>query len=507
MKTIISNTIVLLVFLASTLNTKAQTKEDWLKRESIINIENETINKIELKLKSVDETTLLLDSILEISYYDDFNSSHYYNKYFKYDKNGLLIEKTKLSSCLYCATGGNGKTKYEYYDDGKRIISIIYKLNLNTSEWHKFAKQEHVYDLNGRLLSHTGMSLDTDSGFVDASKTEYTYNKNGEQTSKVKYDWDNNLNDWIFTSKLEWEFENDERLVEYGVYEYDLDSNFWNPIRVTNYLYDKRGYDSVRFEPRYREGTFYDYKKIEFAFDSVGNEIESASYLKENGIWKGSDKTKKMYDEKGNQTVLEYSSWSETNSNWLNQEKTEWFFSNNNQSVLEISYRWEDDDDVWVNRDKIAREFNANNQLITLIVFRWDKTLNNWYNRRKTINNYDVYGNILQEVIYNWYNNSWTDQDVKDYYYSLLSTNNSPIYLNTENIAIYPNPANETFTIESSNSEISYCKLYNSTGKWIKTLIIENGINTYNISALKSGLYFIHLQNEDGIIVKKLVVN
>jgi len=90
---------------------------------------------------------------------------------------------------------------------------------------------------------------------------------------------------------------------------------------------------------------------------------------------------------------------------------------------------------------------------------------------------------------------------------TVVTNLNAPNHSSIDHIAIYPYPANETFTIESSNSEISYCKLYNSTGKWIKTLIIENGINTYNISALKSGLYFIHLQNEDGIIVKKLVVN
>ncbi len=87
-----------------------------------------------------------------------------------------------------------------------------------------------------------------------------------------------------------------------------------------------------------------------------------------------------------------------------------------------------------------------------------------------------------------------------------VTTNiNDPRYKSIDNIAIYPNPTNETFTIESANHKVVTCQLYNSTGKLLKTLVGENGINTFNISGLKSGIYFIQFQEKGKTIVQKLV--
>ena len=41
----------------------------------------------------------------------------------------------------------------------------------------------------------------------------------------------------------------------------------------------------------------------------------------------------------------------------------------------------------------------------------------------------------------------------------------------------------------------------------VKNLIIKQGINTYNISELKSGVYFIQIPQKERTVVKKLVKN
>ena len=72
-------------------------------------------------------------------------------------------------------------------------------------------------------------------------------------------------------------------------------------------------------------------------------------------------------------------------------------------------------------------------------------------------------------------------------------------------LKIYPNPANETFTIETQNPETTFVKLLDSTGRLIKTFTLENGTNTYNISELESGVYFIQIPQKEGMMVEKLV--
>ncbi len=50
-------------------------------------------------------------------------------------------------------------------------------------------------------------------------------------------------------------------------------------------------------------------------------------------------------------------------------------------------------------------------------------------------------------------------------------------------------------------------KLYNSNGALIKNLKIEQGVNTYNISGFKSGVYFIQIPQKEGMVVRKLIKN
>lgn len=109
------------------------------------------------------------------------------------------------------------------------------------------------------------------------------------------------------------------------------------------------------------------------------------------------------------------------------------------------------------------------------------------YNMDSIVNNVSKYIEIL----------------IKEVTTNIKARNNGSFF----NIQIYPNPANETFTIESANPEVAVCQLFNSTGKLLKTLHLENSINTYNISDLKNGIYFIRIPQKETIVVRKLVKN
>ncbi len=78
-----------------------------------------------------------------------------------------------------------------------------------------------------------------------------------------------------------------------------------------------------------------------------------------------------------------------------------------------------------------------------------------------------------------------------------------------ELIEIYPNPANDNFTVASnSNSNISYSYLIDYTGKHydlIPTLI--NGKPTFNIKTVPNGLYYFFMSNNSGkIFFSKLLI-
>jgi hypothetical protein len=83
---------------------------------------------------------------------------------------------------------------------------------------------------------------------------------------------------------------------------------------------------------------------------------------------------------------------------------------------------------------------------------------------------------------------------------STLSVNNES--LDTNSIAIYPNPVTSTFSINTKNNTLfKGVKLYDVTGK--KVLNSEN--STLDISALSKGIYILSIEYDNTIISKKII--
>lgn len=74
------------------------------------------------------------------------------------------------------------------------------------------------------------------------------------------------------------------------------------------------------------------------------------------------------------------------------------------------------------------------------------------------------------------------------------------------NIGIYPNPAQDNFIIETSDSRILEISIYTISGKLIHSNQVNNQSVEINTSAFKSGLYLISVQTENGLVYKKLAV-
>lgn len=80
------------------------------------------------------------------------------------------------------------------------------------------------------------------------------------------------------------------------------------------------------------------------------------------------------------------------------------------------------------------------------------------------------------------------------------------LYPETE-IAIYPNPASNQFTIEGKGVETSEIKIYNQLGQTIQMpLSKEAGKVSVNSSHVVPGIYFVIIQSENGEMSTRKVV-
>lgn len=70
---------------------------------------------------------------------------------------------------------------------------------------------------------------------------------------------------------------------------------------------------------------------------------------------------------------------------------------------------------------------------------------------------------------------------------------------------LYPNPAQNSFTIRSSTDEKQTLSLYDITGKQILSQNIT-GTTTIDVNSLENGIYFVQLKNNVGISTQKIIV-
>jgi hypothetical protein len=86
--------------------------------------------------------------------------------------------------------------------------------------------------------------------------------------------------------------------------------------------------------------------------------------------------------------------------------------------------------------------------------------------------------------------------------YTAGFTDNHP----QDNLKIFPNPANNHVTIQLSRTISSSIEIIDATGRIVLTLESVGENFTIDISELNAGIYFIRVRCEEGIFVKKFVI-
>ena len=72
---------------------------------------------------------------------------------------------------------------------------------------------------------------------------------------------------------------------------------------------------------------------------------------------------------------------------------------------------------------------------------------------------------------------------------------------NDNEIYLYPNPANDYISISSTNN-LRHCELYSTTGRFLKKFTDQS---TFNLSKYPSGSYFMRIQMDDRVLIRKII--
>ena len=133
--------------------------------------------------------------------------------------------------------------------------------------------------------------------------------------------------------------------------------------------------------------------------------------------------------------------------------------------------------------------------------YLWDFGDNNISSEENPMHNYEDYGSYIITLTASNLCGEVTFID------SVLFTNTYQIGID-ENIFVYPNPNKGIFKIDWSetNQVISSIKIYNTIGQTIKTFKTDSeGQIKIDLHKEAAGVYYVELQSEKGLILKRVI--
>jgi len=109
------------------------------------------------------------------------------------------------------------------------------------------------------------------------------------------------------------------------------------------------------------------------------------------------------------------------------------------------------------------------------------------------------------DTIYGWVRLNVTPPMVvvKDYAWSVYSTNTGIPEIKPF-INIYPNPADDVFTVQANSDATLY--LFNCTGQEIFSKILQQGSNKVDIKGILSGLYIVKILSRNFTVTEKIII-
>jgi len=323
---------------------------------------------------------------------------------------------------------------------------------------------DNTFDENGNQIISESYELDTSNNqFVFSHKSEMSYNTNEKLDSSLNYDWDPVIGNWKITSR--W------------VSTYDLDT-----ILILSNLYI---WDSL-------VNQWIDFQKTEFGYDPAGNQNLSLSFNwdKNSSQWMKADSFALAFNEFGQVTLMSFYNWNVNAAQWVGTWKTEEIYDGQKNRVAYISYQWDRINSQWVYDYKSNESYDENGRVVLILSYRYNSINSEWIIKAKEEYYYEENGLKYLSIYSSFIADQWY---LGSKYYSynsmhVLTDLVKPAMANS--LVIYPNPAKEWINILSNDPLSNPIQLYNYKGQLLKTVTIDYGFNTINISNLESGLYF-----------------
>ncbi len=277
----------------------------------------------------------------------------------------------------------------------------------------------------------------------------------------------------ILSYKVEYFYGNNDRLSELIIFVPDELTLNWEYVSKFEMYYDENLYDTL---------------ELGYQYDTI------------NLRWELYEKEERIFNLNGLLEARVHCLWDTVHNAWNLDAKREYEVIGFDE--VEVISLWDSVNNVW---DAVNRFDKLND---TTIKYAWWSGPNNSpFVYGKSIVQYDIDGFEVSYESYDWDDQEFVleyKENANWYYHSKTATGLFDIA--SEELGVYPNPANDYVVFDLVSSEFNTLEIFNAQGQEVNSQEIEGGQDV-NIEALESGVYFYSVYSSEGVQSGKFIVN
>lgn len=369
-------------------------------------------------------------------------------------------------------------------NNGQTMIVKDYNWENEENHWMIRIANYYFFSDEGRLDSIELQEYVT-INYRLFTKTYYDY-EDGLLTSEWSEEKFDEYDDWEQVARLEYSYDSINRLQQVNTMKWDKFYDRWSTFEILEYAYDSLGNIAAETAYDYDSYEMERTKKYEivYSYNSQNLLSEITEYVEgwNEGNFIPDRKLSYEYDASFNLNVETLFTWDYDLDNWLEDLRKQHFNGVTNDLVHEtLVQNW---DDQW--NDVTHAKYFAENSIVPNDVENGEFV---FAFLSMSVFNDRVVDRLEIDSISNgeWLNNGATIYHFKQ---------DSPVGINTENLAeikIYPNPASDYITIQSTELQQYDCIVYDLSGRiLIRKKVYGN--KRLDISGLKPSYYFIEIR-------------
>ncbi|MCF8307614.1 MAG: T9SS type A sorting domain-containing protein [Bacteroidales bacterium] len=251
--------------------------------------------------------------------------------------------------------------RYKYQHSGNETTEIYYQYDENEQEWLPTTKRTYVFNENGKTVEETEMQWEESLEDWSPLKKEVDeFNDAGIKTLHEQSLWDDAEAEWYVSEKFEQSFNASNRKTDSIYYEYSEAEGLQPKTKGKWYYNDDNKLDStIKYT---HDGSQYVNDSKEFYLyneDGYKEKKTHWNWTESLSTWQLSYKWEFSYNNQNKLTNREKSSWNFA-TGWSRVRKNSIGYNNEGYENVTISYEWDSNNGEYVPQNKVEYTYPTN---------------------------------------------------------------------------------------------------------------------------------------------------